>query len=59
MKRRKESQLAQKLDSKVVEALRKPAAEITSFKEWLLAMPDVGTNRNLERNRRPPRPVRL
>jgi len=36
-----------------------PAANRTSFKEWLLKMPDVGTDRDFERNRRQPRPVRL
>ena len=39
-------------------ALR-PASDGTSFKEWLLKMPDVGTDRDFARNRRRPRPVRL
>jgi plasmid stability protein len=40
------------------EALR-PARGKTSFKEWLLKMPDVGTDADFARNRRRSRPVRL
>ena len=39
-------------------ALR-PATESTSFKESLLKMPDVGTDRDFARSRRRPRPVKL
>ena len=40
------------------EALR-PGRGRTSFKEWLLRMPDVGTDKDFARVRRRPRPVRL
>ena len=40
------------------EALR-PRRGRTSFKEWLLRMPDVGTEKDFARVRRRPRPVRL
>ena len=40
------------------EALR-PGRGRTSFKEWLLRMPDVGTEKDFARVRRRPRPVRL
>jgi hypothetical protein len=58
MKRRKESPPAQGLDAEVVDALRAPATETTSFKEWLIKMPDVGTDKDFARNRRRPRPMR-
>jgi len=43
----------------ILRAALRPAAPKTSFKEWLLKMPDVGTDKDFARNRRPPRPVRL
>lgn len=44
---------------KILRAALRPAGERASFKEWLLKMPDVGTDRDFARNRRRPRPVRL
>jgi plasmid stability protein len=43
----------------ILRSALRPAAGRTSFKEWLLKMPDVGTARDFARNRRRPRPVRL
>jgi antitoxin FitA len=39
-------------------ALR-PTSGSTSLKEWLLKMPEVGTDRDFARDRRRPRPVKL
>jgi len=43
----------------ILKAVLRPTAESTSFKEWLLKMPDVGTDRDFARNRQRPRPVKL
>lgn len=43
----------------ILRAALRPAPDRTSFKEWLLRMPDVGTDRDFARDRRRPRPVRL
>jgi antitoxin FitA len=43
----------------ILRAALRPAPAKTSFKEWLLKMPDVGTDKDFARNHRPPRPVRL
>lgn len=43
----------------ILRAALRPAPAKASFKDWLLRMPDVGTDKDFARNRRPPRPVRL
>jgi plasmid stability protein len=43
----------------ILRSALRPGLERTSFKDWLLRMPDVGTDRDFARNRRRPRPVRL
>jgi antitoxin FitA len=43
----------------ILRAVLRPAPESTSFKEWLLKMPDLGTDRDFARNRQRPRAVRL
>ena len=43
----------------ILRAALRPAIGKTTFKEWLLRMPDVGNDRDFVRNRRRPRPVKL
>ena len=43
----------------ILRAALRPAAAKTSFKDWLLEMPDVGTDKDFARDRRRPRPVKL
>jgi plasmid stability protein len=43
----------------ILRAALRPATGRTSFKEWLLKMPDVGTDRDFAPNRQRPRPVML
>jgi plasmid stability protein len=43
----------------ILRAALRPATGRTSFKAWLLRMPDVGTDRDFARSRRRPRPVKL
>jgi hypothetical protein len=47
--------VVRKLDAAVVDALRAATAR-TTFKEWLLKMPNFGTEGDFARSRRPPRP---
>jgi plasmid stability protein len=43
----------------ILRAALRPITRRTSFKEWLLRMPDVGTDKDFSRNRRRPRRARL
>jgi plasmid stability protein len=43
----------------ILRAALRPLRGRTTLKEWLSRMPDVGTDRDFDRNRRRPRRVRL
>ena len=43
----------------ILRAALRPGRGRTSFKEWLLRMPDVGADKDFARVRPRPRPVRL
>lgn len=43
----------------ILRAALRPSAGTTTLKEWLLRMPNAGTDRDFARNRRRARPVRL
>jgi len=43
----------------ILRAALRPTARRASFKEWLLAVPSVGTDADFARNRRRPRRARL
>jgi len=43
----------------ILRAALRPSVRTTTLKEWLLRMPDAGTDKDFGRNRRRPRAVRL